>query len=257
MAWKAYKFYIGLYFNKSKMPHHQPEWEGHMEKIETRIENLERMERELWGRVDDIEMREEEMEIKLGMKSRISRVYKPKLIKKQTNDVKRRIERVRRLGSTKLKERRERMQRQIKDVVSKAGDGDKEEPPVVEEMSPEKKKKIQEARKNILKKQVSGVIDKHKEVKKEKGVIPKDIKKLKILTGEEASDARLLFEFLLKRGSAYIDEAMKELDSNKETVSSWAEDLKASGLIDVNDFAGKKVMKLRDISAAVGEDETS
>ncbi|MBU4407058.1 MAG: hypothetical protein KKB24_05675, partial [Candidatus Altiarchaeota archaeon] len=138
-----------------------------MEKIEVRIENLERMERELWGRVDDIEMREEDVEVKLGMKNRVSRVYKPKLIKKQTNDVKRRIERVRRLGSEKLNDRRERMRRQIKDVVKKADDV-KEAPVSVEEKSLDEEKKIHEKRKDILKKQVSGVIEKHKDVKKEK-----------------------------------------------------------------------------------------
>jgi len=235
------------------MPHHAPEWEDHMEKIEVRIENLERMEREIWERVDDIERREEDMEVKSGMKSRVSRVYKPKLIKKQTDDVKSRIERVRRLGSEKLKDRRERMQRQIKDVVKKADDV-KEEPPVDEGMGPKEKKKIQEGRKNILKRQVSGVIEKYKDVKKDEGEeIPKDIKQLKILTGEEASDARLLFAFLLKRGSVSLEEAIEELDSDKEAIGSWAKDLKASGLIEVNVFAGKTIMKLRDISAAVGE----
>lgn len=235
------------------MPHHAPEWEDHMEKIEVRIENLERMERELWGRVDDIEMREEDVEVKLGMKNRVSRVYKPKLIKKQTNDVKRRIERVRRLGSEKLNDRRERMRRQIKDVVKKADDV-KEEPVSVEETSLDEEKKIHEKRKDILKKQVSGVIEKYKDVKKEeKKEIPKEIRQLKILTGEEASDARLLFAFLLKRGSVSLEEAVNELDSDKEAIESWAKDLKASGLIDVNVFAGKSVMKLKDISAAVGE----
>ncbi|MBU4265914.1 MAG: hypothetical protein L6243_00425 [Candidatus Altiarchaeales archaeon] len=223
-----------------------------MEKIEVRIENLERMERELWGRVDDIEMREEDVEVKLGMKNRVSRVYKPKLIKKQTNDVKRRIERVRRLGSEKLNDRRERMRRQIKDVVKKADDV-KEAPVSVEEKSLDEEKKIHEKRKDILKKQVSGVIEKHKDVKKEKKEIPKEIRQLKILTGEEASDARLLFAFLLKRGSVSLEEAVNELDSDKEAIESWAKDLKASGLIDVNVFAGKSVMKLKDISAAVGE----
>ena len=234
------------------MPHHAPEWEDHMGKIEVRIENLERMEREIWERVDDIERREEDIEVKFGMKGRVSRVYKPKLIKKQTNDVKMRIERVRRLGSEKLKDRRERMQRQIKDVVRKADDV-KEEPLADEGMSPEEERKIQEERKNILKKQVSGVIKKHKDVKKEKKEIPKEIKQLKILTGEEASDARLLFAFLLKRGSVSLEDAVNELDSDKEAIESWAKDLKASGLIDVNVFAGKTVMKLKDISAAVGE----
>lgn len=234
------------------MPHHAPDWEDHMEKIEVRIENLERMERELWGRVDDIEMREEDVEVKLGMKNRVSRVYKPKLIKKQTNDVKRRIERVRRLGSEKLNDRRERMRRQIKDVVKKADDV-KEAPVSVEEKSLDEEKKIHEKRKDILKKQVSGVIEKHKDVKKEKKEIPKEIRQLKILTGEEASDARLLFAFLLKRGSVSLEEAVNELDSDKEAIESWAKDLKASGLIDVNVFAGKSVMKLKDISAAVGE----
>jgi len=235
------------------MPHHAPEWEDHMEKIETRIENLERMEREIWERVDDIERREEDVEVKLGMKSRVSRVYKPTLIKKQTNDVKMRIERVRRLGSEKLNERRERMQRQIKDVVKKADDV-KEVPPADEGVSPEEERKIHEGRKNILKKQVSGVIEKYKDVKKgEEKEIPKEIKQLKILTGEEASDARLLFAFLLKRGSVSLEEAIEELDSDKDAIESWAKDLKASGLIEVNVFAGKTVMKLRDISAAVGE----
>lgn len=234
------------------MPHHAPEWEDHMGKIETRIENLERMEREMWGRVNDIESREEDIEVKLGMKSRVSRVYKPKLIKKQTNDAKMRIERVRRLGSEKLKERRARMQRQIKDVVKKADDV-KEGPVSVEEKSPEEERKIQEERKNILKKQVSGVIEKHRGAKKEEKEIPKEIKQLKILTGEEASDARLLFAFLLKRGSVSLEDAMNELGSDKEAIESWANDLKASGLIDVNVFAGKTMMKLRDISAATGE----
>lgn len=237
------------------MPHHTPEWEDHMEKIETRIENLERMEKELWGRVDDMEMREEEIEVKLGMTSRISRIYKPRFIKKQASDVKRRVKGIRRLGSEKLMERRDRMQRQIKDVVKKVDDV-KEDLPVDEGMNPEEEKRIREERKNILKKQVSGVIEKYKDVKKEKKKeIPKEIKQMKILTGEEASDARLLFAFLLKRGSASLEEAVKELDADKETVSSWANDLKASGLIDVNDFAGNTIMKLRDISPAVGEKE--
>jgi len=236
------------------MPHYSPELEKGMGKIETRIENLERMEREIWRRVDDMEEREEDIEVKLGLKSRISRTYKPKFIKKQVNDVKRRVKRIRRLGSERIMKRRSRMQRQIKDVVKKAGDEVRGGPSVVEEMIPWEEKKIQEERKDILKKQVSDVIEKYKKVKKEnRKEIPGEIKQLKILTGEEASDARILFEFLLKRGSASLEDAVKELDADKETVSSWGDDLKASGLIDVNEFAGRTIMKLRDISTAIDE----
>ncbi len=236
------------------MPYHSPEWKNHMEKIDIRIENLERMERELWRRVDDIEGREEDVEVKLGMRSRISRIYKPRFIKKQVNDIERRVKRMRRPGSDRIGKRRTMMQRQIKDVVKKADEVVREEPFTVGEIGPGDEKKIQKERRDILKREISNVIKKHKGAEEEeKRGIPKEIKQLKILTGEEASDARILFEFLLRTGSASMDEAVNELDVDRETVNSWMDDLKASGLIEVNEFAGRTVMKLRNIPIAVSE----
>jgi len=224
-----------------------------MEKIETRIENMERMERELWRRMDDIERREEDIEVRLGVRSRVSRIYKPKFIEKHEVRFREGVRNIKRLGSAKIRERRGRMQRQIREVVKKSKEEEKE-PGAEEGKGSEEEKRIVEERKNILKKQISNVIERYKQGKKEeKGQeIPREIKQLKILTGGEASDARILFEFLLKKGSTNVEEAAKELNIHKETIESWAKDLESSGLIEVNEFTGKTLMKLRDISVAVG-----
>jgi len=229
-------------------------WEIKLEKIETRIDNMERMERELWRRMDGIERKEEDIEIGLGIKSRTSRIYKPKFIENHETRFREGIRRIKKLGNAKIIERRERMQRQIQDAEKPKGD---EKKPVEGEKISEEEKRINEERRNILKKQIGSIMKKYKQGGKEEKErkIPKEIRQLKILTGEEASDARILFELLLKKGAVNLEDAVRELRIHKETIKSWAKDLESSGLIEVHVFAGRTLMKLRSIPVAAGEKE--
>lgn len=216
--------------------------------LETRLANLETMEKDLRDKLR--ELGEQIKEVSKGnLKKKAVKRYIPKELVKAEREIEGSVSNKKIINGAEPGFRKDLLEKQIKDVMQKY-------PRRQEETLKEDNVQISdEERRKILKKQIGELIEKFDDIAIKKDQesereVKEPIKEVKIKTDE--SDARILFELLLRRGMVKSDDAANELKIDKKTIYNWTEDLEKSGLIEVTRYPyGVFELRLKDISVAI------
>lgn len=210
--------------------------------LETRLANLEIIERELRDKLKELEAQIKEFGGG-GLKKKTIRKYIPSnFIKSETEKID-----TKKITGAEVEFRRDLLEKQIKDVIQKY-------PKRYEEKQEDLKLIPEEKKRGILKKQIGEIIKKFETRKdyKSEEEIKEPVRELKIRTDKDVWDARLLFELLLKVGVIKSDNAEKELGVDRKTINDWARDLEKGGLIEIMQYPyGISELRLKDISVAI------
>lgn len=220
---------------------------------EIKLDELVEKEREMEGRIENLEKLEN------SLITRMQRIERRLGIRSERTSPRKGEMNLRRIISEEMREVRESTPRiglgERKQVLEKEVKGILKEHKISKrEESKGKEKREKVERKKLLKGEIEKIIKSEKGKEKEEKK-PKELKELEITTNH---DARRLFKILLKTGSVNLDEAKKQLEVDEEIIQEWANDLKNAGIIDIVESPyGSPEFKLRSMAPGTGEKEKS